>query len=87
MDESLSSLYSKADILRHQVNKGIIVGDPKVYPNACHDLIQTKSLECIALFQKCKELVERSALFSPNESVDDVASSELKYFQPIYHLF
>jgi hypothetical protein len=30
------------------------------------------------MFERCKELVDHLALFSQNEGIDDVASSEMK---------
>ena len=31
------------------------------------------------MYERCKQLVEQLALFSDNEGLDDVTSSELKY--------
>jgi len=31
------------------------------------------------MYERCKQLVDQLALFSDNESIDDVTSSELKY--------
>src|SRR5271154_70625 len=44
--------------------------------------IQSKVQECIALHERCKQLVEQLALFSSNETADDIATSELKYILP-----
>ena len=80
MDESLSSLYAGADRLRRQLDDGLERDEYQVAP-ICERLCwrQKRIQECISLFKQCKDLVERLALFSPNESIDDVASSELKY--------
>lgn len=43
---------------------------------------QEKLKECISMFERCKEVVDQLALFSENEGIDDVNSSELKY---IFH--
>ena len=39
---------------------------------------QEKLRECISMFERCKELVDHLALFSQNEGIDDLASSEMK---------
>ena len=41
--------------------------------------VQEKLKECISMFERCKQLVDQLALFSENEGIDDVASSEMKY--------
>ena len=41
--------------------------------------MQEQLQECIAFYKRCRDLVTRLALFSQNESVDDVSSSELKF--------
>ena len=40
---------------------------------------QDKLKECISMFERCQQLVDQLALFSENEGIDDVASSEMKY--------
>jgi hypothetical protein len=79
MDESLSSLYARADALRRQIDDGSIDGFQVIFrcfwkTNGEQNRVQ----ECITLYEQCKQLVERLALFSENESADDVASTELK---------
>jgi hypothetical protein len=40
--------------------------------------VQDNVKECINLFELCNQLVDRLGLFSKNESIDDVNTSELK---------
>ena len=77
MDESLSSSFGKADSLRRQIEDGS-AEDSQVTMSMASLTLQTSLQECITLYERCKELVEQLALFSDNESIDDVASSELK---------
>ena len=81
MDESLSSLYAKADTLRRQIDDGSAQGDSQVVlmTNVPTNNTQSNLLQCITLFQQCKQLVDQLALFSVNEGIDDVSSSEMKY--------
>lgn len=80
MDESLSSLYARADALRRQIDDGSIDDFQVMFRCARKANDEQKRVrECITLYKQCKQLVERLALFSENENVDDVASIELKY--------
>jgi len=79
MDESLSSLYAKADTLRRQIDEGTAQGDFQVCVMLMEPLTSKENVQtCIAQFERCKQLVDQLALFSDNEAIDDVASSELK---------
>src|ERR1700761_6854688 len=40
----------------------------------------------IAAYSECRQLVDRISLFSPNESLEDIASSELQYLLLDYYL-
>ncbi|KAF2201241.1 type 2A phosphatase-associated protein 42 [Delitschia confertaspora ATCC 74209] len=40
----------------------------------------------IATYEECLKLAERASLFSPNETLDDIASSDLQYMAISYHL-
>jgi hypothetical protein len=82
MDESLSSLYVKADTLRRQIDDGSAQGDSQVVlMTNVPTNTQSNLLQCITLFQQCKRLVDQLVLFSANEGIDDVSSSEMKYSQ------
>ncbi|KAL8740729.1 MAG: hypothetical protein Q9190_006598 [Brigantiaea leucoxantha] len=40
----------------------------------------------ITVFEECRSLTERMSLFSPNETEDDISSSDLQYLQINYYL-
>jgi hypothetical protein len=72
-DESLSTMYRTAEELREQISNGSI-------PNS------TGGPPLIALYSQCANLISSVSLFSPNETVDDIASSELQYLLVDYFL-
>jgi len=82
MDESLPSLYARADVLRREIDDGGVDEQQVMFytPRTCVLIaVQERLQECIALYKQCRDLVTRLALFSQNESLDDVSSSELKF--------
>jgi immunoglobulin-binding protein 1 len=72
-DQSLSSTFRTAEDLREQVNSGAI-------PTA------TAIPQLVTLYSQCAKLISSLSLFSPNESLDDISSSELQYLLVDYFL-
>ncbi|KAF2671576.1 TAP42-like protein [Microthyrium microscopicum] len=72
-DQSLSAMYRTAEALREQIYDGSI-------PSS------TGIPTLIALYQQCAKLISSVSLFSPNETIDDIASSELQYILVDYFL-
>ena len=50
-------------------------------------MLQTSIAQCITNYETCKRLVEQLALFSENEEIEDIATSELKYRSPLFEMF
>lgn len=67
---SISSLLREADILKDQLNG---------YPNSAGDEYQTKLDLAIKKYQQCKDLVARASLLSLNESLEDLATSNMRW--------
>jgi len=72
-DESLPSTFRTAQELREQVNAGTIPSN-----NAAPQLVQ--------LLSRCAALVSSLGLFSPNETLEDIATSELQYLLVDFYL-
>ncbi|KAI5848258.1 TAP42-like protein [Tricharina praecox] len=66
---SISSLLREADILKDQLSS---------YPDTNGDEYQTKLGLAIKKYQQCKDLVARASLLSLNESLEDLATSDMR---------
>lgn len=75
-ETSLSNLYKKARAGQEDLN----ILDPR--SEEYKDLLSS----CISTLKKCSELVDRLALFSTNEEVEDVSTSNLQYLGVDYSL-
>lgn len=67
---SLRELFDKADRLRNAVDASYDWQSDEYQDNV------RQAIEC---YYNCKKMIANLALFSPNESLDEVSSSELKY--------
>ncbi|KAG0638096.1 TAP42-like protein [Tuber brumale] len=74
--ESLRSLYESGERLRKEIE------DSYDYNSAAY---QQKLQTAIQTYQECKKLVDQISLFSTNESLEDVVSSEIRYMLIDYH--
>ncbi|KAL7269243.1 Type 2A phosphatase-associated protein 42 [Rhizina undulata] len=68
-DSSLRTLYNSAEAFRKDLEATYGVSSE----------FQDKVQNSLAAYRKCKDLVERLSLFSLNETIEDVSSSELRY--------
>lgn len=72
-DQSLSATYSAAESLREQINTGSLPSNDHLP-------------ELIKLYMRCVQLISNLTLFSPNETLEDITSSELQYLLVDYYL-
>lgn len=70
---SINSLLEEADALNDELGN----------PLDCNsDEYQTKLRTAIAKYEQCNDLVARASMFSLNESLDDLATPDMKYYTP-----
>ncbi|PWW79996.1 TAP42-like protein [Tuber magnatum] len=75
--ESLRSLYDSGERLRKEVEDSYDYNSPAY---------QQKLEAAIRTYQECRNLVGQMSLFSTNETLEDVVSSEIRYMLIGYHL-
>lgn len=68
-DQSLRDLFTTAKTKRKDI-------DP--YASATDPVFQENLRSAIECLEKCRELADRISIFSPNETVEDVASTDLQ---------
>jgi hypothetical protein len=68
--KSIRALFLTAERSRNNLNS---------YPDSNSPTYQENLTKAIATYEACLELSEQVSLFSPNESLDDVSSSDLQY--------
>ncbi|KAF8542856.1 TAP42-like protein [Trichophaea hybrida] len=66
---SLISLLEDADMLRDELSH---------LSDSNSDAYQTKLDSAISQYNKCQDIVERASMFSPNESLDDLTTSDMR---------
>lgn len=69
VDQSLKSTFVTADGLRVSLERTF---------DCNGESYQTQLTAAIRTFEECKRLVTMLSLFSPNETLEDISSSELK---------
>ncbi|KAL1303557.1 hypothetical protein AAFC00_006927 [Neodothiora populina] len=74
---SLKALYSSAETKRAELEAAINSNTPAY---------QDKLAAAIATYEKCLRLVDQVALFSDNESVDDLSSNNIQYLLIHYRI-
>lgn len=74
---SLRSLHTEAEQNRHTLS---------TFPSSNSDVFQETLTKAINLYTQCLELADRLSLFSPNESLEDISTSDLQYLTLSYHL-
>ncbi|KAL9026383.1 MAG: hypothetical protein Q9196_004939 [Gyalolechia fulgens] len=67
---SLRSLFKSANNQRHKLNS---------IPDSSSSVYQDNLRAAIAAFRECQQLTEKLAIFSSNESEDDIASGDLQF--------
>lgn len=67
--KSIRALFLKAERLRNELNN---------FPDSNSPTYQENLTNAIATYESCLELSEQVSLFSPNESLDDVSSSDVQ---------
>lgn len=67
---SLRSLYDTAERQRHEIEGSY---------DYQSDAYQDKLCSAVNAYQKCKTLVDQLSLFSSNEGLEDVSSSEIRW--------
>ncbi|KAL8673173.1 MAG: hypothetical protein Q9168_002402 [Polycauliona sp. 1 TL-2023] len=68
---SLSQLFNTANNQRHELEQSAAQSSSSTYQDNLH--------AAIGAFQQCQQLCDRLAIFSPNETEDDIASGDLQY--------
>ncbi|GAM85066.1 hypothetical protein ANO11243_030690 [Dothideomycetidae sp. 11243] len=76
-DVSLSSLFASAEINRQKLERLSNANVP-----AYQDLLQST----ISSYLQCSNIADRVSLFSSNETLDDVSTSDIQYFLIPYYL-
>lgn len=68
-DQNIKSLYSKAELHRQEIESSY---------DSNTDTYRQHLLAAIESYEECRKLIDRLALFSPNESSDDISSGDLQ---------
>ncbi|KAF2188186.1 type 2A phosphatase-associated protein 42 [Zopfia rhizophila CBS 207.26] len=75
--KSIRALFSDAERKREDLSSAFDMNNPTFQGNLA---------AAIATYEECLKLSEQVSLFSPNETLDDVSSSDLQYMAILYHL-
>ncbi|CAI6332557.1 unnamed protein product [Periconia digitata] len=75
--KSIRALFISAERLRNSLSNIYDSNDATFQDSLFH---------AIATYESCLKLSEHVSLFSPNESLDDISSSDLEYMSIAYHL-
>lgn len=67
---SLRGLFSKAETAREQLSSSYEPNSPA---------FQEKLSATIATYEECLKISEQVSLFSPNETLEDIPSTDLQY--------
>ncbi|KAI4180351.1 MAG: hypothetical protein LQ348_005215 [Seirophora lacunosa] len=67
---SLQSLFATANKQRHKLD---------AIPDSSSAAYQDSLRSTLAAFHECRQLTDRLAIFSPNETEDDISSADLQY--------
>ncbi|RKF71903.1 Uncharacterized protein C63.05 [Golovinomyces cichoracearum] len=76
-DQNVKTLYDSGEKQRQQVD------------SACSSTTaadQQRILDAISTYEECLKLVDRSSLFSPNETVEDLTANDLQYLLINYRI-
>ncbi|GAB7362237.1 hypothetical protein MBLNU230_g2262t1 [Neophaeotheca triangularis] len=74
---SLRSIHTEAEQNRNTLS---------TFPSSNSDVFQETLTKAINLYTQCLELADRLSLFSPNESLEDISTSDLQFLVLDYHL-
>lgn len=78
-ERSLRSVFDEAEREREAIEKSVYHGSDAV-------AFQENLLSAIQLYETCLRLADRLALFSPNETLEDIGTTDLRYLLLQYHL-
>jgi immunoglobulin-binding protein 1 len=67
--QSLRALFAKAERARQEITSSYDSNSPTYQENLSNT---------IATYEECLKLAEQISLFSPNESLEDISSSDLQ---------
>ncbi|KAJ8118734.1 hypothetical protein OPT61_g348 [Boeremia exigua] len=76
-DQSIRGLFSKAERIREDLSASYEPNSPTYQENLSN---------AIATYVQCLKKAEDYSLFSPNETLEDVSSSDIQYMSINYHL-
>lgn len=69
-EQSLRALFLEAKALKADVEEN---------PDPTNESYQEKVATAIAKFEECQNLVSRASVFSTNEGLEDIATTDLQY--------
>lgn len=69
-EENLKSLFSNAERQRQELESSY---------NSSSDTYQEDLISAISTYEDCLKLADRISLFSPNETLEDLASADIQY--------
>ncbi|KAF1955996.1 type 2A phosphatase-associated protein 42 [Byssothecium circinans] len=75
--KSIRALFTTAERLRNDLSNAY---------DSNHPAYQENLTNAIATYESCLTLADQVSLFSPNESLDDVSSSDIQYMSIAYYL-
>ncbi|KAF1846745.1 type 2A phosphatase-associated protein 42 [Cucurbitaria berberidis CBS 394.84] len=75
--QNIRGLFLSAERARQELSSSYETSSPTYQENL---------ITAIATYEECLKLAEQVSLFSPNETLEDVASSDLQYMAINYHL-
>lgn len=73
-EQSLRALFLEAKALKADVEEN---------PDPTNESYQEKVAMAISKFEECQNLVSRASVFSTNEGLEDIATTDLQY-GPVY---
>jgi immunoglobulin-binding protein 1 len=71
---SLRGLFSKAEKAREELSSSYEPNSPT---------FQEKLSATIATYEECLKIAEQVSLFSPNETLEDISSTDLQYVEKL----
>src|ERR1700712_1746769 len=74
---SLQEAFAEAESRRTKLDE---------YPSTSAPDYQAALVSTLSSYVECQQIIDRISLFSPNESLEDIASSELQYLLLEYYL-
>ena len=76
-EQNIRSLYSSAELQRKTIESSY---------DSNSATYQQNLVAAIATYEDCLQLADRISLFSPNESLEDLASGDLQYESALFQI-